>query len=520
VLAWLWLRTVDDPARAARAFGGDNRLVTDYLSSEVLAALDEDDRAFLYGVAVLGEFTADVCDAVLDRSDSAAQLGELERSNLFVSRLERGGWFRIHSLFAEYARTQLRSLELGAPALIHRRAAVWLRSHGLAVEAVRHAAAAGDHELVAELMVEHHLPLLRAGAGGTVLRLVRTLPEERLVQHPVLAAAAAAAAMQAGGRRLEQRRLLALVDRGCGARPGRGGAYVEAVAGLVRAGTIDRGVGQAVLDGRGAVELAEADANEILTGTLAAYARALFFAGELDEASAVAVRALEHPAIERDVPSLVVAYSTLAFAAVERGRLASARGNAEKAKAAVGRIGTSRSWLGASASFSLGVVLAAEGTLVEAEHELAAAERFFADEVATLHHTWLLVLLAGVRARRGRLVDAEATLRSAREALGELGDSGPVPALADAVAHELKAASERASSGELLQPPSDAELPVLRLLAGDLSVREIAERLFLSQNTIRSHTRALYHKLEVHTRSDAIARATALGLLEQAQSPL
>jgi LuxR family maltose regulon positive regulatory protein len=127
VLAWLWLRTVEDPARAARAFGGDNRLVTDYLSSEVLAALDEDDRAFLYGVAVLGEFTADVCDAVLDRSDSAAQLGELERSNLFVSRLERGGWFRIHSLFAEYARTQLRSLELGAPALIHRRAAVWLR---------------------------------------------------------------------------------------------------------------------------------------------------------------------------------------------------------------------------------------------------------------------------------------------------------------------------------------------------------------------------------------------------------
>ncbi len=42
VLAWLWLRTVDDPARAVRAFGGDHRFVADYLSSEVLAALDED----------------------------------------------------------------------------------------------------------------------------------------------------------------------------------------------------------------------------------------------------------------------------------------------------------------------------------------------------------------------------------------------------------------------------------------------------------------------------------------------
>jgi ATP/maltotriose-dependent transcriptional regulator MalT len=80
-------------------------------------------------------------------------------------------------------------------------------------------------------------------------------------------------------------------------------------------------------------------------------------------------------------------------------------------------------------------------------------------------------------------------------------------------------ASDRASSGELLEPPSDAELPVLKLLADDLSIREIGKRLFLSQNTIRSHTRALYRKLGVHARSDAVARATTLGLLGQNQSP-
>jgi LuxR family maltose regulon positive regulatory protein len=57
-------------------------------------------------------------------------------------------------------------------------------------------------------------------------------------------------------------------------------------------------------------------------------------------------------------------------------------------------------------------------------------------------------------------------------------------------------------------------------LATDLSTREIAERLFLSQNTIRSHTRALYRKLAVHTRADAIARATTLGLLEQTRPPM
>jgi LuxR family transcriptional regulator, maltose regulon positive regulatory protein len=184
----------------------------------------------------------------------------------------------------------------------------------------------------------------------------------------------------------------------------------------------------------------------------------------------------------------------------------------------VGQIGTGRSWLGANASTALGSVLAAEGSLVEAEYELASAERFFSDEVATLHHTWLLILLVRVRLRRGRLAEAAATLRSVREALGELSDSGAAPALADEVERELEQAKGRASNGEVLEPLSEAELTVLRLLASDLSNRQIGERLFLSPNTIRSHARAVYHKLAVHSRPDAIARATALGLLEQTQS--
>ena len=512
VLAWLWLRTVGDPARAVGAFGAEHRFVADYLSSEVLAALDDDSRAFLQGVAVLREFTASLCDGVLDRTDSAARLAELERSNLFVSRLG-GGWFRIHSLLAEYAKAQLAAVEPDAPTRIHRRAAEWLRSRGSPVRAVEQAAAAGDHGLVAQLLAEFHLPLIRSGAGRTLMRWVRTLPEDRIVEHPELAVAAATAVMLVGGHTIEQRRLLRLAD------VERADAYVETVARLVRAVTIDGGVRQAVIDGRRAVALAEAHADEILTGALTAYARALFFAGELDEAWAVAVRTLEHPAIERHVPSLVVARSTLALVAVERGRLASARGHAEQAKAAVGRIGTSRSWLGANASAARGAVLAAEGSLAEAEHELAAAERFFCDEVATVHHTWLLVLLARVRVGRGRLGDAETTLNAARHALDELSDSGHAASFADTVERELQEASGRAAGGQLLEPPSAAELAVLRLMATDLSNREIGERLFLSPNTIRSHTRALYHKLGVHSRTDAIARATALDLLEQTESP-
>ena len=515
VLAGLWLRTVDDPAAAVRAFGGDHRFVAAYLSNEVFASLGEDRRSFLYGVAVLGEFTAELCDDVLDRTDSAAQLADLEHSNLFVLGLGRGGWFRIHSMFAEYARAQLASSGPTLAATIHRRAAQWLHARDLPVEAVTHAAAAGDHELVAQLLAEYHRPLLRNGASETFLAWVRTLPDDCMLGHPELAAAAAVATvLLTGAVTAGLRRFLHLAQRS-----GRSDPYVENWTLVARALALDGGVRQAVQDGRDAVELAQAGTDQALTGALAACARALFFAGELDEAWALASRALEHPDLEQRPPSFVHAHATLALVAAEQGRLASARSHAEKARAVAGRISASRSWLGANAAIALGAVLAAEGQLTGAEHELATAERLLQEEAPNLHRAWLHLLLARVRVRRGRLGEAEAALLAAREELAELGDSGRVAAIAGEVEREFRAARRRASSGDMLQPPSEAELGVLRLLARGLSAREISDRLFLSPNTIRSHRRTLYRKLGVHSREDAIARATVLGLLGTPDSP-
>jgi ATP/maltotriose-dependent transcriptional regulator MalT len=77
-----------------------------------------------------------------------------------------------------------------------------------------------------------------------------------------------------------------------------------------------------------------------------------------------------------------------------------------------------------------------------------------------------------------------------------------------------------AGPDQLLEPPSGAELTVLRLLATDLSARQIAEELFLSPNTVRSHTRSIYRKLGVSSREQAVARATALGLIGGTLPPL
>ena len=64
--------------------------------------------------------------------------------------------------------------------------------------------------------------------------------------------------------------------------------------------------------------------------------------------------------------------------------------------------------------------------------------------------------------------------------------------------------------GDQLSP---REIGVLRLLATDLSQREIGDTLFLSTNTIKTHTRHIFRKLGVGAREDAVQRARERGLL-------
>ena len=214
-----------------------------------------------------------------------------------------------------------------------------------------------------------------------------------------------------------------------------------------------------------------------------------------------------------------MAQATLALVAADRGRLDAARRHAGQARAIIGSITSSRSWLGANAAVATGAVLALEGDLAGAEREFAYAEQFFRDEVATIHHARVLLRLADIRCRRGRLDEADATLRRAQDEIIELADSGTVPPLAAEIKLEVEQARRRASTGEILESPSEAELAVLRLLRTDLSAREIAGQLFLSANTVRSHTRALYRKLGVRSREAAVARASALGLMGEPDSP-
>jgi LuxR family maltose regulon positive regulatory protein len=69
------------------------------------------------------------------------------------------------------------------------------------------------------------------------------------------------------------------------------------------------------------------------------------------------------------------------------------------------------------------------------------------------------------------------------------------------------------SQSGLLEPLSERELDVLRLIAEGLTNSEIATRLVLSIHTIKTHTRNIYGKLDAHNRTEAVAKARALGVL-------
>jgi LuxR family maltose regulon positive regulatory protein len=126
--------------------------------------------------------------------------------------------------------------------------------------------------------------------------------------------------------------------------------------------------------------------------------------------------------------------------------------------------------------------------------------RTFVDEGAPMGRLLRQAVTQGIAATQGVAVDYAGKLLAALE-----GES-------------TRAATPLAVSEAALppwvEPLSPREAEVLRLLTTPLSHAEIAEELVLSVNTVRSHIKSVYSKLDVHSRMEAVQRATELGLLD------
>ena len=79
--------------------------------------------------------------------------------------------------------------------------------------------------------------------------------------------------------------------------------------------------------------------------------------------------------------------------------------------------------------------------------------------------------------------------------------------------------SAPAPAQSLLDPLTERELEVLRLIAAGLSNRDIAARLVLALSTVKSYVNTIYGKLQVESRTQAVARARALHLLSESSDP-
>jgi LuxR family maltose regulon positive regulatory protein len=512
-LAALWLRDFAEPDEGVQAFAGSARQVADYLTAEVLTALDPQTRDFLVRTSVLDRFTPELCDAVVGREDSAAVVAQLARSNMFlVASDARGEWYRYHHLFGELLRLELGLEETHT---VRRRAMAWCCAHGHIEDAIEYAAAGGEAELVAQLLVEHDRELVWGGGVREFLRWVRWLPSELLIERPSLPAAGAVAASLLRAPEVEIQRLLTVAERARRERPELWSPYAEAMAEVTHANGLSRGdVGAAVGHARRAVAAARQSGADVLAiGVLAALSQALYFAGDLDEARRLALEAAERP----DAPSVPEGYvgslGLLALIDAERGRSEGAQAWARQAISFARQRFQTDSWVASMPHLALALAYVATGRLHEAEREALRGERLRRSPQPTVGHAHALLMLAQVRTARSKLARAAGDLRRAQRSIAEFRDPGRLPAIAASVERDLMAARANGKERHIVEQPSPAELAVLRGLVTGLSRREIGDRLYISLNTVKSHTRELYRKLAATSRNDAVARAEALGLL-------
>ena len=353
------------------------------------------------------------------------------------------------------------------------------------------------------------------------LSWIKRLPQELLIEHLSLPAFGALAAGQLGRPAVELRQLLSVAERARRERPASWTPYHEALVEVTRVGFIESDVGAAVEHARRAVKAAQSDADADATFSLAALAslsHALFFAGDLAQARSVALQAVERPEAPERPQGYIVALGLLAAVDAEEGRAASAVAWARQAIGCAEETGQEDLWPLALAHLGLASALGRMGHLAEAEREAARGERLRRTAQPTAAHVHALLVLAEVRAARSRLKRAASDLQRAQAAISELPDPGRLPAFAARVERMLADPPARARQ-EPIEEPSQGELAVLRYLATDLSQREIGVRLYVSLNTVKTHTRELYRKLGVHSRSEAVTRAVTLGLLDSRESP-
>jgi LuxR family transcriptional regulator, maltose regulon positive regulatory protein len=496
VLAGLSLQRTEDADRFVEQFRGDDQLVVGYLTDELLAVLDGDERRRMVEAAVLHRLSGVLLDAVTGSDDGARWLAQLAAQNQLVIRLDTvGEWYRYHHLFRDMLLLEARrSIAERLPEL-HRRAAAWFATSGFPAAAVDHLLAAGDRDEAMHLMRIVGPDLLGSGR----LRTLRNILER----------------LSAGGE----------LDAICSTLAGWDhyltGRYESAQVLLDRAiatlppdvdpmRTMPLRINLAL--GRGDVATALACAREVVAGAglgeqpselTTAVGAAFAWAGLPAEARAALAVAGVRTQAEHRVTAHAMVLVAAAVAEFHGGGDQRARTAAELA---VGFAATSG--LGEYHGIAPALAMLAM-TAADAERAVALARR----ATTTLGLAFTLTLAGDVL-----LPDDPARGRELLDEAGSLIDACPDPGITSAMLervaakHRVARATLRRTRG-LVEQLSDREMAVLRYLPSRLSLPEIARELYVSPNTVKTQCSAIYRKLAVTSRAAAVQAARERHLL-------
>ena len=194
-----------DVQAGVERFGGDDRLVADYLRDEMLDLLDAEQIGFLECTSVLHELSGPLCDAVLQRTGSGSLLRDISRSNLLVVPLDSTDRsYRYHALLAGMLEAELRRADPDRHADLHRSASAWYAEAGDHERAADHAIEAGDPALAGTLLWGTAGEQVLAGRGAHVRRRLDRFTRDQIAAHPTLALTAAAHHLALGERDLAE----------------------------------------------------------------------------------------------------------------------------------------------------------------------------------------------------------------------------------------------------------------------------------------------------------------------------
>jgi LuxR family transcriptional regulator, maltose regulon positive regulatory protein len=514
-LAALSLRAQPDLRAALERFAGDDRIVADYLRDELLASLSADQIEFLVRTSVLDTLAGPVCDAVLDGAGSGAALADLARSGTPLVGLDRScESYRHHRLFAEMLRAELRRAEPDLEPELHRRAGTWYAEHGETREAIRHAVAAGDVDAAGDLLWAHAADRIAHGGNDDVrCRLDEFRPEEIAGCAP-LALVAAASALAAGDRE-QVERWTAAAARSLDGTTGELRPALDSALTILQACVSRHGLARMGADAaRAARWQPEHSAWRATARMLEGVACHL--TGRRDAARA--------PLEEAGRGGAAVAPNIQALCLAQLALLAAEDEDWEQAAVLISRARTQVKACGLdryptmSLVFAVsGLVRAQRGMVDEARGDVLAATRFLGElgDFAAWYEAETRLTLARTALRLGDVTAARILLSEASYALREASDSTTLRAWLEETRVQLDAATR--SAGETCALTT-AELRVLQLLPTHLSYPAIAQRLFVSPNTVKTHVRAVYRKLDASSRGEAVAHAFAAGLLDEVQA--